>query len=181
MFILTQCSLVCLSWALEVIYWPYHLNKCEPLWCSGQRCLCELAGAACFFLLFCNLIIFHFSILKLLFRSKNTVLDPVQCSFCIYYMLLLAILVLFVFNSCYCIWLPCKLSANVTTVLLVIFCIIRPTFSLQKLISLMSTCYLHPLQWAVRYHSIYNDVVLLIDWLPTASEEKWGNLCAKCP
>ena len=89
-----------------------------------------LAGAACFFLLFCNLIIFHFSTLKLLFRSKNTVLDPVQCSFCIYYMLLLAILVLFVFNSCYCIWLPCKLSANVTTVLLVIFCIIRPTFSL---------------------------------------------------
>ena len=33
---------------------------------------------------------------KALFGSKNTVLDPMQSSFCIYYMLLLAILVLFV-------------------------------------------------------------------------------------
>ena len=37
---------------------------------------------------------------KALFGSKNTVLDLMQSSFCIYYMLLLATLVLFVSNWC---------------------------------------------------------------------------------
>ena len=41
---------------------------------------------------------------RALFGSKNTVLDLMQSSFCIYYMLLLAILVLFVSNWCYFIW-----------------------------------------------------------------------------
>ena len=65
-----------------------------------------LAGAIglFFFSLFWNLIIFYFSMFKALLGSKNTVLDPMQSSFCIYYILLLAILVLFVSNWCYFIW-----------------------------------------------------------------------------
>ena len=64
-----------------------------------------LAGAlGYFFPLFWNLIIFYSSMFRALFGSKNTVLDLMQSSFCIYYMLLLAILVLFVSNWCYVIW-----------------------------------------------------------------------------
>ena len=64
-----------------------------------------LAGAiGLFFSLLCNLIIFYSNMFKALFGSKNTVLYPMQSSFCIYYMLLLAILVLFVSNWCYFIW-----------------------------------------------------------------------------
>ena len=64
-----------------------------------------LAGAIrLFFSLFWNLIIFYSSMFRALLWSKNTVLDPMQSSFCIYYMLLLAILVLFVSNWCYFIW-----------------------------------------------------------------------------
>ena len=64
-----------------------------------------LAGAiGLFFSLFCNLIIFYSSMFRVLFGSKNTVLDLMQSSFCIYYTLLLAILVLFISNWCYFIW-----------------------------------------------------------------------------
>ena len=64
-----------------------------------------LAGAiGLFFLLFWNLIIFDFRMFRALFGSKNTIPDLMQSSFCIYYVLLLAILVLFVSNWCYFIW-----------------------------------------------------------------------------
>ena len=64
-----------------------------------------LAGAiGLFFSLFWNLIIFYSSMFRTLFGSKNTIPDLMQSSFCIYYMLLLAILVLFVSNWCYFIW-----------------------------------------------------------------------------
>ena len=59
-----------------------------------------LAGAIelLFFSLFWNLIIFDSKMFRALFGSKNTVLYLMQSSFCIYYMLLLATLVLFVSN-----------------------------------------------------------------------------------
>ena len=66
-----------------------------------------LAGAIglfFFFLLFWNLIIFDSRMFRTLFGSKNTIPDLMQSSFCIYDMLLLAILVLFVSNWCYFIW-----------------------------------------------------------------------------
>ena len=64
-----------------------------------------LAGAIGLFLsLFWNLIIFDSRMFRALFGSKNTIPDLMQSSFCIYYMLLLAILVLFVSNWCYFIW-----------------------------------------------------------------------------
>ena len=64
-----------------------------------------LAGAiGLFFSLFWNLIIFDSRMFRALFGSKNTIPDLMQLSFCIYYMLLLAILVLFVSNWCYFIW-----------------------------------------------------------------------------
>ena len=93
-----------------------------------------------FFSLFWNLIIFDSRMFRALFGSKNTVPDLMQSSFCIYYMLLLAILVLFVSNWCYFIWLPCKFSGSVTTVLLAIFCNNgrkRLTTKLFKLVNIM--------------------------------------------